>query len=92
MQQDDSDVAKWSHSDDVVDQKQIAVWGDNEPSSHSKTMCAVSHKDYGLELKFCAHKLPFLCKYRACLEGKFRASDFFQDWWAEVTHGAKNGW
>ena len=20
-----------------------------------------------------------------------RASDFFQDWWAEVTHGAKNG-
>ena len=19
------------------------------------------------------------------------ASDFFQDWWAEVTHGAKNG-
>ena len=70
MQQDDSDVAKWSHSDDVVDQKQIAVWGDNEPSSHSKTMCAVSHKDNGLKLKFCAHKLPFLCKYRACLEGK----------------------
>ena len=23
--------------------------------------------------------------------GSFRASDFFQDWWAEVTHGAKNG-
>ena len=22
---------------------------------------------------------------------KSRASDFFQDWWAEVTHGAKNG-
>ena len=21
-----------------------------------------------------------------------RASDFFQDWWAEVTHGANNGW
>ena len=21
----------------------------------------------------------------------YRASDFFQDWWAEVTHGAKNG-
>ena len=20
-----------------------------------------------------------------------RVSDFFQDWWAEVTHGAKNG-
>ena len=20
-----------------------------------------------------------------------RAYDFFQDWWAEVTHGAKNG-
>ena len=20
-----------------------------------------------------------------------RASDFFQDWWAEMTHGAKNG-
>ena len=20
-----------------------------------------------------------------------RASDFFQDWWTEVTHGAKNG-
>ena len=20
-----------------------------------------------------------------------RASDFFQDWWAEVTHGAKKG-
>ena len=20
-----------------------------------------------------------------------RASDFFQDWWAKVTHGAKNG-
>ena len=20
-----------------------------------------------------------------------RASDFFQDWWDEVTHGAKNG-
>ena len=22
---------------------------------------------------------------------KSRASDFFQDWWAEVTHGAKTG-
>ena len=21
----------------------------------------------------------------------FRASDFIQNWWAEVTHGAKNG-
>ena len=21
----------------------------------------------------------------------FRASDFFQNWWAEVTHGAQNG-
>ena len=21
----------------------------------------------------------------------YRASDFFQDWWAKVTHGAKNG-
>ena len=21
----------------------------------------------------------------------YSASDFFQDWWAEVTHGAKNG-
>ena len=21
----------------------------------------------------------------------YRASDLFQDWWAEVTHGAKNG-
>ena len=21
-----------------------------------------------------------------------RASDFFQDWWAEVTHGAKKWW
>ena len=25
------------------------------------------------------------------LTKKCRASDFFQDWWAEVTHGAKNG-
>ena len=25
------------------------------------------------------------------LEARCRASDFFQDWWAEVTHGAKNG-
>ena len=24
-------------------------------------------------------------------EALFRASDFFQDWWAEVIHGAKNG-
>ena len=23
--------------------------------------------------------------------GSYRASDFFQDWWAKVTHGAKNG-
>ena len=22
----------------------------------------------------------------------YRASDFFQDWWAEVTHGAKKWW
>ena len=22
---------------------------------------------------------------------KYRASEFFQDWWAEVTHEAKNG-
>ena len=21
----------------------------------------------------------------------YRASDFFQDWWVEVTHGAQNG-
>ena len=21
----------------------------------------------------------------------YRASDFFQDWWPEVSHGAKNG-
>ena len=21
----------------------------------------------------------------------YKASDFFQDWWAEVTHGVKNG-
>ena len=21
----------------------------------------------------------------------YRASDFFQDWWVKVTHGAKNG-
>ena len=23
--------------------------------------------------------------------GLLRASDFFQDWWARATHGAKNG-
>ena len=26
-----------------------------------------------------------------CTRCSLRASDFFQDWWAEVTHGAKNG-
>ena len=25
------------------------------------------------------------------IKRQYRASDFFQDWWAEVTHGAKNG-
>ena len=25
------------------------------------------------------------------MQHNFRASDFFHDWWAEVTHGAKNG-
>ena len=29
----------------------------------------------------------FYGSYLRCL----RASDFIQDWWAEVTHGAKNG-
>ena len=24
-------------------------------------------------------------------KGQIRASIFFQDWWAEVTHGEKNG-
>ena len=24
-------------------------------------------------------------------QNRNRASDFFQDWWAEVTHGSKNG-
>ena len=26
-----------------------------------------------------------------CTSIDFRASDFYQDWWAEVSHGAKNG-
>ena len=38
----------------------------------------------GIILK--SKKLLFLVKVR-----KGRASDFFQDWWAEVTHGAKMG-
>ena len=36
------------------------------------------------------------CKLYVALQGLnscslIRTSDFFQDWWAEVTHGAKNG-
>ena len=34
------------------------------------------------------------CKYMYMMYGYLdndRASDFFQDWWAGVTHGAKNG-
>ena len=30
-------------------------------------------------------RITVICKYL------HRASDFFQDWWAEVTHGTKNG-
>ena len=30
--------------------------------------------------------VDFLCQIYI-----YRASDFFQDWWAEVTYGAKNG-
>ena len=30
-------------------------------------------------------EISLFCLYKG------RASDFFQDWWAEVTHGAKNG-
>ena len=29
--------------------------------------------------------------YCDCLLFQYRTSDFFQDWWAKVTHGAKNG-
>ena len=32
-----------------------------------------------------------ICPFTSCPVHISRASDFFQDWWAEVTHGAKNG-
>ena len=32
----------------------------------------------------------FRCQF-GLIENCHRASDFVQDWWAEVTHGAKNG-
>ena len=31
----------------------------------------------------------FIGEVRTNIDMKYRASDFFQDWWAEVTHGAK---
>ena len=34
----------------------------------------------------CFHEERSNKKYHTC-----KASDFFQDWWADVTHGAKNG-
>ena len=34
--------------------------------------------------------LPYLVKVQTAVVDS-RASDFFLDWWAEVTHGAKNG-
>ena len=33
----------------------------------------------------------FIFAVKKLYKTKGRASDFFQDWWAEVTNGAKNG-
>ena len=33
----------------------------------------------------------FLYNESGIIDCTHKASNFFQDWWAEVTHGAKNG-
>ena len=48
-----------------------------------------------LSIVFCsAHKIQILTSKSAsrstAFKNGYRASDFYQDWWAEVTHGAKN--
>ena len=42
-------------------------------------------------MQFTENNTAFGPVYEILILITYRASDFFQDWWAEVTHGAKNG-
>ena len=67
--QRESGIATWSHMSGSIELKDIAVWANNEPNTDgSNASCAVS-QDEGLGLKSCSLKLPFVCKYQACLKG-----------------------
>ena len=66
---DDGD-AFWSEKYESVDLRGIPLWDNGEPSESMSSACAVAKGQNGLALQSCNHRLPFVCKYHACLKGK----------------------
>ena len=66
---DDGD-ASWSEKYESVDLRMIPLWDNGEPSESMSSACAVAKGQNGLALQSCNHRMPFVCKYHACLKGK----------------------
>ena len=67
----DGGSATWSHSNNKIDLRTFSTWADSEPNLDSSQSCGKVDRQHGLGLKYCYNRLPFVCKYHACLYGKF---------------------
>ena len=67
-----------------------ALPGKLDIKRHSPSILYVSIPDLIVVFPYHIHLLFFVC-LSSCISNS-RASDFFQDWWAEVTHGVEKWW